>query len=83
MLISRHNSDTVLVNDMMENAMSWQAWCLSLEYSISGAAVASSWGSKVLDLCNDNVVSYMYPAMDADGLYNVNVFAGKYEAPLM
>jgi hypothetical protein len=73
-----YSSADVLSNNLTENVLSWQAWCLNLEYSISGAAVAASWGSKVLNLCSDNVVSYMYPAMDAAGLYNVNVFAGKY-----
>lgn len=52
-----------------------QAWCLNLEYSISGAAVAASWGSKVLNLCSDEVVAYMYPPMTS--LFSVNIFAGK------
>lgn len=51
-----------------------QAWCLNLEYSISGAAVAASWGSKVLNLCSDEVVAYMYPPMTS--LFSVNIFAG-------
>ena len=78
LFISRNNSGTVLSNNLMENVLSSQAWCLNLEYSISGAAVAASWGTKVLNLCSDNIVSYMYPAMDSDELYHVNVFAGKY-----
>lgn len=57
--------------------LNFQAWCLSLEYSISGAAVAASWGSKVLNLCSDNVVTYMSPQM-GDPLYTVNIFAGEY-----
>ena len=55
-----------------------QAWCLNLEYSISGAAVAASWGSKVLNICSDEVVSYMYPPMTP--LFSVNIFAGKTNA---
>ena len=53
-----------------------QAWCLNLEYSISGAAVAASWGSKVLNLCSDEVVAYMYPPMTS--LFSVNIFAGTF-----
>eukprot|EP00596_Hydrurales_sp_CCMP1899_P001461 CAMPEP_0119051938 /NCGR_PEP_ID=MMETSP1177-20130426/73388_1 /TAXON_ID=2985 /ORGANISM="Ochromonas sp, Strain CCMP1899" /LENGTH=120 /DNA_ID=CAMNT_0007031311 /DNA_START=255 /DNA_END=617 /DNA_ORIENTATION=- len=47
------------------------AWCLSLEYGISGAAVARSWGDKMnsyIASCNG------YNLFDVG--YEVNIFAG-------
>jgi APA family basic amino acid/polyamine antiporter len=53
------------------------AWCLTLEYGLSGAAVARSWGDKVVgwaDSIGAPVWGPLHPG------YNVNIFAGLMQA---
>jgi amino acid transporter len=48
------------------------AWCLSLEYGISGAAVARSWGDKM-----NSYIESCYPGNNPFDMGNeVNIFAG-------
>lgn len=55
------------------------AWALSLEYGISAAAVARSWGSKVALYISSFGVPITLPSDDApsaSNMYGVNYFAG-------
>eukprot|EP01041_Mallomonas_annulata_P007041 gene7041-14322_t len=49
------------------------AWCLTLEYGMSGAAVARSWGDKMVSWLHSLGVEVWTPFNPG---YNVNIFAG-------
>ena len=48
------------------------AWCLTLEYGVSGAAVARSWGDKLTSAIESSGYDMSTPLDD----YNINLFAG-------
>lgn len=49
------------------------AWCLSLEYGISGSAVARSWGDKVNAYIASFVTSNMQPSIPVAGDFNQHI----------
>jgi len=56
------------------------AWCLTLEYGISGAAVARSWGDKLIlwiSCCHPGVTSLL------DIGYGINIMAGLMQFSVM